>query len=114
VGAEIVLKRNSLPDKDVITLPAKGPIDEKTWLAFAEQEGFPLDPSGNIDVEEYAQILDQEGIDMMEDNDYKELAGFIKSWRTHPDRNISETWAADVAQKAAKLKRQMRRAVVLD
>jgi hypothetical protein len=113
-GIESVPKRSSPRKKTLATLPEKGPIDDETWLAFAESQGYPLDPSGNIDVKAYAQILDQEGVEMLEDSEYNDLVGYAKSWRTHPDRNISETWAADVAQKAANLKRQMRRAVGLD
>ncbi len=114
VGAENVPKHDSTQEKEIIGLPEKGPIDEKTWLAFAKSRGYPLDSSGNIAVNEYAQLLDQEGVEMLEDSDYQDLAGFTISWRTHPERNISETWAVNVAQKAATLKRQIRRAVGLE
>ena len=99
--------------KETVILPEKGPIDEKTWLAFAEQAAFPLDPSGNIDCNKYAQQLGREAVERLEYNDYQRLAGFIKSWRAHPDRNITQTWVAGISQKVSKLTRQMRLAVGL-
>ena len=110
--AEAVEEPPATPAK--IELPATGPVPDEIWRQFAEQENL-LVREDDLDfcAQEHAEHIGKAAVEALTDDDYFRLTGYFNSWRTDPNRNLTEVWRVHVKQTAGEVKRAMRRKVGL-